>query len=176
MRRLRTRRGVTDVPMELIIIVIILLIVIPIMVAALASYVADEQFMALQQQASSIANSVVEAYDGGANTTLTLSVTVTSQGKIAIGAPLWVGSTENPNATYVTYAMNGQRYLDQFSNGATLVFATNFTCKAGQPTSRALALASGAYTIAFTKVEAGSPLCGAPSTYPETFIEVAILP
>lgn len=166
----------TDVPMELIIIVIILLIVIPIMVAALATYVADQQFMALQQQSSNIANSVVAAYDGGSNTTITLSVSIGNQGSIYIGAPLFVGSTENPNATYVTFEMNGQRYLDQFSNGATLIFATNFTCKAGLPLTRPLTLGSGGYTVAFTKIATGTPICGTPSTYPETFVEVALLP
>ncbi|MCL4324773.1 MAG: hypothetical protein M1144_04865 [Candidatus Thermoplasmatota archaeon] len=172
----RNRRGVTDVPLELIIIVIILLIVIPIMVSALATYLTSQQFLALQQQASSIANTVVETYDGGANTTLTLGVTVNQQGKILVGAALFQGSTLNPNATYVTFLIGGHSYLVQFDNGATLVYASNFSCQAGHPTSLPLTLPSGSYTLGFTKVELGSPLCGVPSTYAKTFVEVKILP
>lgn len=130
-RRLRRgSRGVTDVPLELLIIIIILAIVVPIIVAALITYTNAQTALSIQEQASNLRDVVVQTYDDGINTTLLLTLNLPKNGCVTAGQYLWnnLGAV-NYYATRIGYNVCGQTpnyiYVD---NGATNVLLTNITC------------------------------------------------
>ncbi len=126
----RGRRGVTDVPLELLIIIIILAIVVPIIVAALITYTNAQTSLAIQEQASNLRDVVVQTYDDGINTTLLLTLNLPRNGCISAGEYLWDHAGNiNYYATRIGYNVCGQTsdyiYVD---NGAMNVLLTNITC------------------------------------------------
>ena len=173
-RRLR-RRGVTDVPLELIIIMVILAIVIPIILAAFSSYTREQEVMTLSEQASNVKDMVIQVYDGGLNTTLILSVTVPSGGSLVIGGPLLTSSgLLNPDATWINYSISsGYGGQDLASSGAGEIYMTNITCSPIIFLYQALNVPVGTHNLAFTKLGPGASYCGVKMS--KTFVEVALL-
>lgn len=166
-RRLaRSRRGVTDVPLELLIIVIILAIVVPIIVAALLTFTKDQQISQSQEQANQVTDVVVQDFDDGINTTLLVAVNLPGDGVLQLGAPLYVGGNWNPQSAWITWGVLGDTNQFPVNNGATDVPMTNVTCSGNAATGSVvftysqLNVGSGPHTLALTKEAPGSFLCG----------------
>jgi type II secretory pathway pseudopilin PulG len=163
-RRLRGRRGVTDVPLELLIIIIILAIVVPIIVASLIAYTTDQQFLAVQEQAANIRDVAIQAFDDGINTTLLLSVTLPGGGTVVAGGPIFLpGSLINYQSTYIDWGIHGNKnYFTAVNNGAQPVLLTNISCNAGAPyfNYHSFTLPPGTNEIALTKLSPGAFFCG----------------
>ena len=174
-RRLhRSRRGVTDVPLELLVIIIILAIVVPIIVAALITYSHDQQLLTTQQQAIQIQNVATQAFDDGINTTLLLSVSVPGT-TVIVGDELFLGGSWNAatgwsggwnwNAAWITWGTSGDLSKLKVNNGATDVALTNITCS-GYGAGLTITFHpyyvpnTHAQTIALTKLAPGAFICG----------------
>lgn len=164
-RRLRSRRGVTDVPLELLIIIIILAIVIPIIVAALVTYTAAQTDLSVQEQASNVRDVAVQAYDDGINTTLLVTLNLPATGHVTAGASVWLrnGITNWYGAAKIYYSV-GSASPDNVlvDNGASNVALTNITCNypvldfASSCTTQPFIIHSGSQTeISITKIAPG---------------------
>lgn len=164
-RRLSGRRGVTDVPLELLIIIIILAIVIPIIVAALIEYTTAQTALSVQQQASNVRDVAVQVYDDGINTTLLVTLDLPGSGHVQAGASIWLrgGVVNWYGATKIYYAVGtaspGNLLVD---NGASNVLIGNITCRypvvnwAQSCSTQVFSIASGVQTqIALTKISPG---------------------
>ena len=181
----RQRRAVTDVPLELVIIMIILAIVVPIIIAAFAAYARDQELISLSDQANRVANTAVEVYDDGVNTTLLLTVTIPSSkgANFTIGAPLFPRTCTgpsptcqpNPQAQYIYYSLSGSGgpSLVQANNGASVIELTTMACHTGNVISYQWdILGGGTHTLSFTKLGPGAYWCNQPIT--GSFVEVSL--
>ena len=192
----RGRRAVTDVPLELLIIVVILAIVLPILVVSLENYSQYQAFSNLQQQANNVADTAIEVYDSGLNTTILLTVTVTGSYNpyLVVGAnmlPSRIGGSLNYQAAWITYGLSSTGTGNQsvvVNDGEGPVLLTEVTCTNGagvdlpyaQWTYAPLRLSTtpGTFPLSLTKVGPGSWYCGSrlPATYPTSFVEVEVTP
>lgn len=165
-RRLRSRRGVTDVPLELLIIIIILAIVVPIIVASLIAYTTDQQYLAVQEQASNMRDVAIQSFDDGINTTLLLTITLPGGGVVTAGGGIFnPGNVVDYQSTYIHWGIHSsESYFTAVDNGAQPVLLTNITCTAAAPYFQynAFNVPPGTTTIAFTKLSPGAFFCGHP--------------
>jgi type II secretory pathway pseudopilin PulG len=185
----RSRRAVTDIPLELLIIVVILAIVLPILVISLINYGSYQSFSNVEQQANVIRDTAIQVMDSGFNTTILLTVTVSGSYNpyLVIGAnlmPNGYGGFVNYQAAYVTYGLgSGSGTGNQstlVSNGAGVVLLTNVTCTGNSYqtwTYHPFPLHSGNYQVSLTKEAPGAYYCGSwlPASFP-SFVEVQLAP
>lgn len=198
-RRLRghDRRGVTDVPLELLVIVIILAIVVPIIIAALVTYTTDQQNLDVVEQADAIRDTAIQAYDDGINTSLLVTVTVPGGVQLTVGASLFLANGRlNYESSQITYGSGaGPTTCAQpgahvtcipVDNGATNVLVSNVTCS-GWPGVATInygpqSIPQGTTELALTKIAPGGydDLCNgrasAPLNLTEGFVEVQAIP
>lgn len=164
----------TDIPLELVIIMIILAIVVPIIIAAFYSYSRDQQLLGLQGQANNVANTAVEVFDDGINTTLLLTISVPYGNGVnfTIGAPLFpanvTSGTPNSQATFIYYALSGTSpYYTQANNGAGNLYLSGLTCGKGGALAYAwIILSGGTHQLSFTKLGPGAYYCSQPVDFP----------
>lgn len=183
-RRLRSQRGVTDVPLELLIIVIILAIVVPIIVAALVAYTTEQEALSAKEQALDLRDVAVQAYDDGINTTLLVTLTMPTNAQLKVGGPLFLaGGYLNYNSAFIDYSVgSASPTLVQVDNGAENIFLTNVTCSGAWPhvtfNYYSWPINAGTTQLALTKIAPGAFLCGVPAPTNETagFIEVQAVP
>jgi type II secretory pathway pseudopilin PulG len=160
----KKRRGVTDVPLELVIIMVILAIVIPIIIAAFASYTKEQEGLSLQEQAANVADTAIQVYDGGLNTTLLVSVTIPNGGSMTIGASLqYANGLSNPGASCINISIPSQSWqcYKSVNNGAGTINLANVTDISGGIFTQAAPLSGGqTYTLALTKLSPGAIIFG----------------
>ncbi|MDE1820650.1 MAG: hypothetical protein KGJ23_01250 [Euryarchaeota archaeon] len=177
----RSTRGVTDVPLELLIIVIILAIVIPIIVASLITYSNDQETLAVQEQVANMRDVAVQAYDDGINTTLLVSISLPGNGVITAGGSIYLrGGFLNYQAAYIKWGThNVYSFSTLVDNGVQNVLLTNITCNTPNPglNFRPFVLPPGNSQIALTKISPGGFFCGMPDPTNTTgFVEVQQIP
>jgi hypothetical protein len=190
-RRLGGRRGVTDVPLELLVIVIILAIVVPIIIAALVAYTGAQEKLNVSEQADSVRDTAVQSFDDGINTTLLVTVSVPANANLIVGASLFLrGGYLNAQASYVTYGVGvspntcwqnlpNSETCVLVDNGAADILMTNVTCSGVWPNivysyNPFIVTAGVTETLALTKIAPGAFLCGVAPPTNETagFVEV----
>jgi type II secretory pathway pseudopilin PulG len=171
----RKSRGVTDVPLELVIIMVILAIVIPIILAAFTSYTKEQESMALSQQAANIGDTAVQVYDSGINTTLLITASIPNNGYMTVGGALYVAGAPNPAASFINYSLpsTAPPVTYAVNNGAGSVNITNVTDVNGQLVYRSLPLTGGqSYQLALTKEGPGAYVFGIPVSSTFVWAEV----
>lgn len=176
----RSQRGVTDVPLELVIIIIILAIVIPVILAAFVSFTREQELTSLDQQANNVLDTAIQVFDDGLNTTLLVSVNIPTSGgaSLTIGAPLFSGSqvsgTPDVYSTFINYSISGASpYPIPATNNAQSIYMTGMTCGTGGVIGYPqVLLSSGSWTVSMTKLGPGATYCSVQMQ--TTFLEVSV--
>jgi type II secretory pathway pseudopilin PulG len=172
----KKRRGVTDVPLELVIIMVILAIVIPIIVAAFASYTREQEAMSLSQTAQNVGDTAIQVFDGGINTTLLITVTIPNNGYMNIGGQLYLNGSLNSWSSLINYSLPSSSISGSYAvnNGAGSVDLTNITDVNGALVYWPTPLSGGnSYLLALTKLAPGAYVFGLPVT--DSFVWVSVV-